>query len=179
MAFARLFPINATDARDGDRTFSERLGLSDDASRALQLIAAEPVHEGPEILASVGTHLEAGFRLPNKHEHLDDLSLNPAATNAPEAQLLNSLLLPPEYNHSVRGVLQKERSSHRKTAIRFLSVGVIAVPFCPTIPPLRASRSAPPSSVMSASISSPNRKRAMRPMSGRTRSTISYWIRAE
>jgi hypothetical protein len=49
MAFARLFPINATDARDGDRTFSERLGLSDDASRALQLIAAEPVHEGPEI----------------------------------------------------------------------------------------------------------------------------------
>jgi hypothetical protein len=69
---------------------------------------------GPEIPASVGTHLEAGFRLPNKHEHLDDLSLNPAATNAPEAQLLNSLLLPPEYNHSVRGVLQKERSSHRK-----------------------------------------------------------------
>ena len=68
----------------------------------------------PDILASVGTHLEAGFRLPNKHEHLDDLSLNPAATNAPEAQLLNSLLLPPEYNHSVRGVLQKERSSHRK-----------------------------------------------------------------
>ena len=114
MAFARLFPINATDARDGDRTFSERLGLSDDASRALQLIAAEPLHEGPEIPASVDTHLEAGFRLPNKHEHLDDLSLNPAATNAPEAQLLNSLLLPPEYNHSVRGVLQKERSSHRK-----------------------------------------------------------------
>jgi hypothetical protein len=116
MAFARLFPINATDARDGARTFSERLGLSDDASRALQLIAAEPVHEGgPEIPANVGTHLEAGFRLPNKHEHLDDLSLNPAATNAPEAQLLNSLLLPPEYNHSVRGVLQKERSSHRKS----------------------------------------------------------------
>jgi predicted P-loop ATPase len=27
--------------------------------------------------------------------------------------------------------------------------------------------------------SSPNRKRAMRPMSGRTRSTMSYWIRAE
>src|SRR6266481_2346438 len=69
---------------------------------------------GPEIPASVGTHLEAGFRLPNKHEHLDDLSLNPAATNAPEAQLLSSLLLPPEYNHSVRGVLQKERSSHGK-----------------------------------------------------------------
>jgi hypothetical protein len=31
MAFARLFPINATNAQDGDRTFSERLGLSDDA----------------------------------------------------------------------------------------------------------------------------------------------------
>jgi hypothetical protein len=68
------------------------------------------VPKSPRVL----THLEAGFRLPNKHEHLDDLSLNPAATNAPEAQLLNSLLLPPEYNHSVRGVLQKERSSHRK-----------------------------------------------------------------
>jgi hypothetical protein len=27
---------------------------------------------GPEIPASVGTHLEAGFRLPNKHEHLDE-----------------------------------------------------------------------------------------------------------
>jgi hypothetical protein len=25
MAFARLFPINATDARESDRTFSERL----------------------------------------------------------------------------------------------------------------------------------------------------------
>jgi hypothetical protein len=37
-------------------------------------------------------------------------------------------------------------------------VGVIAVPFCPTIP--RASRSAPPSSMMSACTSSP--KRAMR-----------------
>jgi len=34
MAFARLFPINATNAQDGDRTFSERLGLSDDASRS-------------------------------------------------------------------------------------------------------------------------------------------------
>src|SRR5262245_18446389 len=96
---------------------------------------------GPEIPASVGTHLEAGFRLPNKHEHLDDLSLNPAATNAPEAQLLNSLLLPPECNHTIR--------------------------------------SAPPSSVRSASTSSPNRKRAMRPMCGRTRSTISYWTRVE
>ena len=38
---------------------------------------------GPEIPASVSTHLGAGFRLANKHEHLDDLSLNPAATNAP------------------------------------------------------------------------------------------------
>jgi len=26
-----LFPIDVTDAQDGDRTFSERLGLSDDA----------------------------------------------------------------------------------------------------------------------------------------------------
>jgi hypothetical protein len=33
MAFVRLFPINVTDAQDGDRTFSERLGLSDDAAR--------------------------------------------------------------------------------------------------------------------------------------------------
>src|SRR5262245_12389472 len=122
MAFARLFPINATDARDGDRTFSERLGLSDDASRALQLIAAEPLHEGPAIPPSVGTHLRVGLRLPNNHRH------------------------------------------------RY-PVGDIAVPFCPTIP--RASRSAPPSSMMSACTSSPNRKRAMRAMYGMTRSTIS------
>jgi hypothetical protein len=31
MAFARLFPIDATDAQDGDRTFSETYCLQDDA----------------------------------------------------------------------------------------------------------------------------------------------------
>jgi len=36
MAFARLFPIDVANAQDGDRTFSERLGLSDDARCSLQ-----------------------------------------------------------------------------------------------------------------------------------------------
>ena len=36
-------------------------------------------------------------------------------THRPECHLLNSLLLPPEYNHSVSGVLQIERSSDRKS----------------------------------------------------------------
>src|SRR5262245_33972577 len=36
MAFARLFPIDVANAQDGDRTFSERLGLSDDACCSLQ-----------------------------------------------------------------------------------------------------------------------------------------------
>jgi len=36
-------------------------------------------------------------------------------THRPEDHLLNSLLLPPEYNHSVSGVLQIERSSDRKS----------------------------------------------------------------
>jgi hypothetical protein len=31
MAFARLFPIDATDAQDGNRTFSETYCLQDDA----------------------------------------------------------------------------------------------------------------------------------------------------
>src|SRR5262245_26383723 len=36
-------------------------------------------------------------------------------THRPEGHLLNSLLLPPEYNHSVPRVLQIERSSDRKS----------------------------------------------------------------
>jgi hypothetical protein len=36
-------------------------------------------------------------------------------THRPEGHLLNSLLLPPEYNHSASGVLQIERSSDRKS----------------------------------------------------------------
>ena len=39
-------------------------------------------------------------------------------THRPEDHLLNSLLLPPEYNHSVSGVLQIERSSDRKSRSR-------------------------------------------------------------
>src|SRR5262245_61037094 len=37
------------------------------------------------------------------------------STHRSEGHLLNSLLLPPEYNHSVSGVLQIERSSDRKS----------------------------------------------------------------
>jgi hypothetical protein len=90
---------------------------------------------GPEIPASVGTHLEAGFRLPNKHEHLDDLSLNAAATNAPEGQLLNSLLLPPEYNHSY----QYEECS-KKNGLRTVNRDPISV--------MSASTSAPTGSAL-------------------------------
>ena len=44
MAFARLFPIDVANAQDGDRTFSERLGLSDDACCSLQLPRGACLH---------------------------------------------------------------------------------------------------------------------------------------